>query len=416
MSYATPALRPEIDAVPTRQQGEPVFVLYDRSGLSKAQLAVSPPVMFIISQLDGTTSILEIQDRYEKESGGDVLPSEVIEEVIQHLDDALFLHGERFEHYYTGLQAEFFASPLRPAISAGSAYSEDPNVLATELDEMMASAPPVEEHPPPGKTSTPPRGAIAPHIDYVRGAAGYGQLYRELASRKAPDVVIVIGTAHQPIRRRFAICPKGYATPLGEVPLARDLQEEIVRRTASIADFTEDAFAHRGEHSVELQAVWLRHIWGDRVPMLPVLAGSLEEFIEGNSSPSLIGQDPEIVTFTQTLRELLSEWRISPLILASADLAHVGPRFGDEREISEWFLEETEESDRTYLSWVGRGEAEKALEYLHSHKNRYHVCGAACIYALGTILPGVQGRLLGYHQAATPEMQQAVSYTAMIFD
>jgi AmmeMemoRadiSam system protein B len=410
MTEAIPLIRPEIDAFPTRDGDELFYVLYDRSGTSEAQLAVSPLALFVVSKMDGIRSILDLRTLVEKDVGSEIACEE-ISSIIRALDEALFLAGGRFEEYVSRLRREFLAHPVRESRSAGSAYCDDPSELARQLAGMMQSAPPPEENPP-ATDGAPPRGIIIPHIDYLRGAPGYGQAYRYLQACRPPEVVVVLGLCHQPMKNRFAVLDKDFAVPGATVRLAREETADLLSFCASVADFREDAFLHHGEHSVELQAVWLNHIWGDKTCIIPVLAGSVRDFLEKDSASPNAAADPQIDIFNQALHRLSS--RKETLFLASADLAHVGPRFGDEKPVDEQLLETVEEADRHYLASVASGDAAVALESLRRHEDRYRVCSISAIHALNLALPGARGHLLGYYQAANPEMLEVVTYAAMV--
>ncbi|MBN2712536.1 MAG: AmmeMemoRadiSam system protein B [Planctomycetes bacterium] len=411
-----PALRPEIDAVPTEHNGETMFILHDRSGLSTAQMAVSPLVMYISLQLDGKTSILSIQENFEKETGGQKLPLVEIEHVLESLESSFFLKGSRFEDYYQQVKREFMTEPVRVPLSAGSAYSDNPEELSRNIQEMLSAAPDPEERLEGDARGVCPRGVIAPHIDYPRGAAGYAQVYKELSSRKAPETVIIIGTAHHEMKNRFSILKKDFEIPGDIIRCDKDMVDRILGQTSPVVDFTEDAFAHRAEHSIELQVVWLRHIWGKDVKIIPVLAGSMQEFLVGGADCGKSADDRQLSAFTSAIKRVLEGRDGDIMLIASADLAHVGPRFGDEREITSDFLEDVERTDREYLRAVASGDALAGLKALAKHEDSCHVCGTGCIHALTAILSGISGRLLGYHQAATPEMQQAVTFAGMIFE
>src|SRR6185295_10849844 len=116
-----------------------------------------------------------------------------------------------------------------------------------------------------------------------------------------------------------------------------------------------DEIHHRTEHSIEFQAVWLRHVYGaSSPPVLPVLCGSLHRSVEQKRSPR---QDPGVRDFLDALVKLTKGKRV--LVLAGADLGHVGPRFGDEP----WAVDgpevrTLEESDRRCMDAAARGDAE----------------------------------------------------------
>lgn len=411
MPEAFPKLREDIDAAPANRDGEPYFILYDRAGVASARLLVSPPALLAASCLDGRSSILDVADRVAAKVGGGMDISGV-SEVVDALAAAHFLDDPTFHDFKAQADRDFMLSPVRPAASAGSAYSDKADELAADLDRMLREAPEPEERPGTFARGHP-AGMIVPHIDFARGAPGYGQAYRLLKSARPPRTVVVVGTAHLPTSERLSLCAKSFDTPLGTVECDAELADRLRAATAPHGDIDADVIAHRAEHSVELQAVWLRRVFGEKTKILPILAGSLGEFIEGGGEPARAGNDPLLVAAAACLREAVE--KDGAMVLASADLAHVGPRFGDRREITNKLLAEVEASDRDYLAAAASGDAVKALANLAAHNDRHHVCGSACIFLLGMALPGRKGRLLGYHQAATPEMRQAVTYAAMAF-
>ncbi|MBP5231882.1 MAG: AmmeMemoRadiSam system protein B [Planctomycetes bacterium] len=408
---AKPKLRPEIEAVPWDRDGAEVYLCYDRSGISAAQLELAPMAAAIAARLDGEHSLLDVQDECARELG-DRPAIAAVEEVLLALDQADFLDTPRFQDYLAQLQREFAAQPVREATSAGSAYSADPAALATALQGYIDAAPPPEdEDRATNARRAAPRGVIVPHMDFSRAGLVYGQVYRELAQCARPEAVVVIGTAHYPLPRRYAVCPKDFALPGGVLRYARELTAELLRRTAPVADFAADIIAHRNEHSVELQLVWLRHVWGPDVAFIPVLAGPIDDCLD---APEKAAADPQLNAFAQALRDLGREHRMT--ILASADLAHIGRRFGDDADLDLEFQAEAENADRNYLRAVKAGDGAGALAALAACGDAYRLCGTGCIYALNAALPGVPGRLLGYHQAISPELEQAVSCAGLIFE
>ncbi|MDR0363349.1 MAG: AmmeMemoRadiSam system protein B [Planctomycetota bacterium] len=411
MPETYPKLRNEIDAAPADGGSEPYFIVYDRSGVAPTRLFASPFALLVASRLDGNTSILEIADQLGRETGDNAFTGSEVEKIVDALDEALFIDDSRFHDFREQADRDFRSSSVRLPGSAGSAYPESGVELAEDLDQMLADAPPPEEFIDAGEAF--PRAVIVPHIDFTRGAPGYGQVYKYLSTRAQPRTVIVLGTAHLPLSQRFTLCEKDFQTPLGLVRTDREACGRIRDALAGVCDPDIDVLAHRGEHSVELQAVWLRHIYGADITIVPILAGSIGEFIEDRvPDPKEAVNDGAIQALTASLGEFAQRGDV--MIMASADLSHIGPRFGDEREISTAFLAEVEETDREYLSATATNPVE-GLRRLAAHGDRYHVCGSAPIFLAVRSIGKVRGKLLGYHQAPTPEMRQAVTYASMVF-
>ncbi|MDR3211004.1 MAG: hypothetical protein LBU79_03710, partial [Planctomycetota bacterium] len=74
-----------------------------------------------------------------------------------------------------------------------------------------------------------------------------------------------------------------------------------------------------------------------------------------------------------------------------------------------------EAADREYLAEVA-GDATAGLDCLRRREDCYHVCGSASIFTVGGGLSPRRGRLLGYHQAASHETRQAVTFASMVFE
>ena len=415
-----PKVRDEIDAFPYENYDGsvlpddfevPAYILYDSSGLSEAQLLVGESSMLLIARMDGRHSMLDLRELYERETGLEVYAVD-IEGMLRELDEARFLENERFRDLYKNLLNEFVVSKVRKSACAGSIYSEDVEVLRDDLDILIREAPRPESEGRIGNVMRrAPRGVIAPHMDFSRAAKCYGQVYRELRERyNRPDVVIILGTAHGRMRHRFAVCEKDFAVSGGVVRCNREVTKKILAATAPVADFSEDVFMHRSEHSIELQAVWLDYIWPG-IEIVPILTGEMNEYIR---EPERVAADSEIASMVSAIRGIMGECRV--MLLASADLSHVGRRFGDDRDIDIGFISETEVADRNYLREVVSGRCDRALRILAEHGDRYHICGTGCIYVLGALLPEVRGQLLGYYQAVSERLEQAVGCAGVIFE
>jgi AmmeMemoRadiSam system protein B len=401
---ARPRLRPEIDATQTDLDDRTAYVLYDPSGYSSAQLVLGPAALFVVSLCDGSMTVAQMQATLAEQTG-EPAPAEALSHILETLEEALFLESPRFRAHRERVESAFAAETVRESTCAGSVYPAEPAALTAFLERSLRGAPEPETAPPP--SAVLPAGVVAPHIDHLRGAPGYGQVYRLLARFPAPDTVVILGTAHRPAPGPFVLTRKAFRTPLGEV--ANDEEATAALAAALPGDAYAGEFAHGQESSVELQLPFLQHVWGEGVAVAPVLCAPLPE------ASGTEGDDAARRALAAALRRLLAERGPRLLLLASADLSHVGRHFGEPRPLDEALKAETEAVDREYLAACGRGEAAASRAVLEAHGNRTGICSAACLHTLLAALEPRPGLLLGYHQAVSPEMQQLVSYAALVY-
>ena len=179
-------------------------------------------------------------------------------------------------------------------------------------------------------------------------------------------------------------------------------------------DFYEDEFVHKTEHSIELQLVFLRALWSRKDPfqIVPILCGSFQEAILDGASPMDL---PGVSPFIAALRKAASQTGKRVCFLASADLAHVGLRFGDPEPPNRLSLQTLAEEDRQLLAYAERIDREGFFRVLAREKDRRKVCGLSPIYVLLSMLEGARGKLLKYSQSHDPATQSAVSFASLAF-
>jgi AmmeMemoRadiSam system protein B len=254
------------------------------------------------------------------------------------------------------------------------------------------------------------RGLIAPHIDFHRGGPVYAWAYRELMARSEADLFVILGTCHAGMEDPFAITLKPYDTPLGTVPVDREFCEDLGRRCR--ADLLSSEAAHRSEHSIEFQAVMLRHVLGARRPfaIVPVLASYLHEAVWTASDPE---RDARVPRFIDALLETMAASRRRVCLIAGVDLAHVGPRFGDPEPNTSESLAAVAAADLDMLEAVSSGDPTAFFASVAHDADRRRICGLSPIYTFLRALPGVTGRLVRYRQ--WPDPQGAVSFCAVAY-
>jgi AmmeMemoRadiSam system protein B len=405
----TPRLR-MLEAFPIEQDGERLLALRDPAGFTD-QVAVLPPALLdLVSLFDGEHSVVEIQailrGRY-----GEAPTQGQIGELIEGLDEAGFLESKTFDARRRAIEHAWCRSPVRPAAHAGGAYAGEAAALAAQIDGFF-SPPEGPGAPVVGAVGASPklRGLIAPHIDLHRGGPVYGWAYRELLERSDADLFVILGTCHAGMRDPFAVTLKPYHTPLGDVPVDHEFYAGLQRRYGE--DLLASELAHRNEHSIEFQAVMLRHVLGTRRPfaILPVLASYLHEAVWSRGDPE---GDPRVPRFLGALVETMAASGRPVCLIAGVDLAHVGPRFGDPAPNTAESLETVATADLSMLDAVTAGDPSGFFASVARDSDKRRICGLSPIYTFLRALPGVEGRLLRYRQ--WPDPQGAVSFCAAAF-
>jgi AmmeMemoRadiSam system protein B len=404
-----PLIRP-IEAFPVKIKGETMIALHDPQNLATGSICVTPAALFLIQLFDGEHNIADLQNA-TVEAGGERIPSETIESLIRQLDDGHYLDSPAFESFHERLVAEYRAAPVRPPSHAGASYPDDPEALREELDgHFVAKGGPGEKPPADaGDKTAGIRALIAPHIDFQRGGPCYAWGYHRLARAARSTRFIVLGTCHGPMKRLLALTRKPYATPYGTSCIDTAFVDALAARLGD--RYFDDEFAHRGEHSIEFQVVFLQHLYGPDVSVVPLLCGSLDWFISKGRIPS---ETQEVQTLFGALRELIND-DTPTCVIAAADLSHVGPRFGDRKTCSKTFLDLVRRHDLESLACAEAGDAEGFYRTIAMTGNRMRVCGLFPIYALLSLLDGMPGKRLKYDQAVDEDGTQCVSYASLAY-
>src|SRR5436190_1451835 len=157
--------------------------------------------------------------------------------------------------------------------------------------------------------------------DAIRAALS-AELKQAVEPAQLADILVVFGTDHVGGPGAITLTRQRYDTPFG--PLDTDLPavDAVAEALGQEAAFAEELH-HRGEHSIELAAVWAASLLGDRrPPMLPVLCGSFFPYTNEDADPAL---DARLTAAVDALKRATAGRRV--VAVAAGDLAHVGPAF-----------------------------------------------------------------------------------------
>jgi len=385
-----PKLR-EVRAQPTIHQGKRGIVLSDPLGISRMAIFIPQPLVPLLPLMDGTRDIGMLRTGFELRTGS-ALSTLNLEELIKALDEALLLDNERFTGAYHAAIAEYHSASYRAYTLPGRVCPSTPEELGAYLEQFLDQA---ETAPQPEGDI---KGLICPHIDFQRGGPIYAAVWATVATTlRDVDLVVILGTDHNAPSSEVTLTRQSYQTPWGIMPTPQDVVDRIAAE-AGDGVFTHE-LNHRGEHSVEAAALWLHYLLGDRpCSMLPVLCGSLQHLIDRGESPSSSGP---ISATAAVLKSAVAERRT--ILVAAADLAHVGPAFGDSMPFDAVARATLGRDDQALINVLATADAEQFFEAVRREGDRNRICGMPPIYLMLSVLSEVEGSATGYAQCPASE-------------
>lgn len=405
-------LRPvESIVVPDREHGR-VLVLRDTQGVTDAHAVIPPALASIVVRFHGRLTCEEIALEASAEVGSP-LPVTVVVRLAEELERGLFLEGPVFRAARAQVEREFAEARTRPATHAGGAYHGERPALERYIDETCLAK--ANGKGGANGVAGSMRALVAPHIDPWRGALGYGRAYAALgkAIPGEVDTFVLFGTSHAPMREPFALCRKAFDTPLGAVE-ADEAGIDALAAGATGFDPFADQFNHKREHSLEFQVVFLKHMLKDRpFRIVPVLAGLGAQQASGSNPDG----EPRIAAFMDGVRSLVESRPGRVVVVAGADLAHVGPRFGDPNPYGAEERSALERADRASLEHAIALDAQGFWKHVAADLEQRRVCGLAPIWSLLRTLGkgGGAGKVLHYEQTVDAEDGSIVSHAAVGF-
>jgi AmmeMemoRadiSam system protein B len=402
-----------VEAFPVEQQGQTYVMLRDPAGIAADPILIGMGAYFLVTQMDGNNAVLDLQAAFMRRFG-EMLPSDQIRQLIEGLDRAYFLNSARFAERAQAISEEFARNSERSPALAGLAYEKDPVQLRQDIAGYFRRPGAPGEIPSPRSDGAALSGLISPHIDPRRGGAAYAHAYAELLTRERPELVIIFGTSHYGMGRQlFTATAKDYATPLGTVRTDRVMAQRLAERYKQGALF-EQELAHRNEHSIEFQALFLAWALGTAgYEILPVLVGSFHEMVTSGELPAY---DPRVGGFLEALRAELDNETRRVLIVAGVDFAHVGKKFGDsfsaDQKVAEWVQRE----DLSLIENIKRGDPDGFFAEVTKDRDARKICGLSPMYTQLELLRGHPARLLMHDIAMEPQTESAVSFASLAIE
>jgi hypothetical protein len=386
-----------------QQHGQQVLILTDPWALSDCAVILPASLAPVLELCDGTRDVTALRAVLELRTGLRVGP-DYLEKLFTALDKALMMDNEHFAQVYEEAVKRFQTAPSRPPIMADRVYPANSELLEQLLGEYFDGLLPETKNV---AKADKVRGLVSPHIDYQRGGIVYAEVWRRAArAARAAELAIILGTNHFNGQKLVTLTRQNYATPWGVLKTCGDGVDAVASALGEGEVFAEE-FNHRNEHSVEAAAVWLHYLVKDkRCELVPVLCGSFQRFIDGDGNP---GDDDKIARFVEAVRNAAANRRT--LIVAAADLAHIGPAFGDRYPIDIMEKARLSSADNELISAITMGDAEGMFQLVKKEADRRRICGLSSIYLALRLLGEVRGDVTGYAQC--PADEQGTSFVSI---
>jgi len=392
-----PALRP-LQITPFRGEDQQLyFELRDMLRIAPQALVLSGAGYFVLAHLDGAHTRADVQEALRRETG-QAVPAAEIDRVVDVLDHYAMLDTPRFAQAYASRRAEYLSAPCRD--SPESSVSAE--AIRAQIGELLSGARP--------ERMDDVLGIVAPHLDYGRGAPGYRAAYTALSASEPAERYIVLGTNHFGRSTCAVATRKDFRTPLGLVGTDRTFIARLEERLGS--GLCEHEFDHATEHSIELQVQILQVLLGARTfEIVPILC---PDVCGPTGTNPVDGVGPSLDAVGEALGALLAGDARRTVLIAGADLSHVGTHFGDEMVATSRFLEAVEQHDRQLLALLGRGACAWAMGRIRASGNPTRICSLGCLYVLSRAAGGAPWRILVYHQAVDPATDANVTCAAAV--
>ncbi len=433
------------------QQGEQMLLgLADARQISDKIVVTSPAAQTILPHLTGEHEVPEIVRRVNDSLSGpqfanvrvEKLTEPVLQQFVAQLDDAGLLEGPTFDRMLEQVRGDFDRSEhLPPSVTANFADALVVEELGEEAtDEQKTELGPTKmrglferwigealEKVKDPSFDALPKAIVAPHLDYGRGWPNYAHAYGRCRVVDRPDRVIILGTNHFGFGTGVVGSDKGFETPFGVSPLDKAFADAVRANLGEEGSrkLFEHRYDHEREHSIELNVAWVQHVFGPspsdvEAEHIPVFAALVHDPVTKNGE-SYDGQGVGLDAFVDAVKGAMRTVGGKTLVVASADLSHVGPQFGDQTKLDGdeqsnpagvAARNKAIEHDRRMLEFLTRNKPSDLLAAMTWQRNPTRWCSIGNLVATMRIVEPKEFRLLQYTAAMDQQGMSMVSSCA----
>jgi len=204
------------------------------------------------------------------------------------------------------------------------------------------------------------RAGIVPHAGWDYSGPTAGKVFASIKKHVNPKTFILFGASHGYFGPPALMAEGFWETPFGDIEIDSALSSRLLEQVDGLK---ENASAHDGEHSIEVQVPFIKRLFPE-ARIAPILVPAHENaFALGAAVADVARNDDSVVA------------------IGSADLSHYGPRFG--------FAPKG--TGRQALEWVRNVNDKRVIELavgmnaeaiVSEARDRHNTCGAGAISAL----------------------------------
>ncbi len=389
--------------MPSPSTEHPGLFIRDPFRFSDAMLIIPPVLVEALACFDGSQTSLDLRAALVRLTNS-LEVGDMEKNLVETLSAAGFLEDEQFHRMRDERRREFAERPVRAPAHAGSAYPDDPEALRDTMAGYFSED--GQSHQSDGLFAI-----AAPHVSPDGGWQSYRDAYRVLRPEHRERTFVILATSHYGEPDRFGLTRKNFSTPFGEAVTDQRLVAELERAGGGAVHMEDYCFSF--EHTVEFQVVFLQHMLGPNVKILPVLCGSFARSIYEGGSPE---DDDGVKRFLGALGEMNAREGDDLFWVLGVDMAHMGARYGDgfQAEANEGVMSTVAGRDSRRIECINRNDAAGFWDQVRENHDDLKWCGSAPFYTFLKSVPGARGELLRYEQWNIDE-QSVVSFAGMSF-
>ena len=402
MPEPLPRLRLGLDLMPSPDSERPGLLIRDHYKFTDHMLLVPPQLVACLACFDGEQTELDLRENLVRATG-EIQVGELEKHLVETLSSAGFLENDVFDRLRQEKIKEFADAPTREASHAGSAYPDEPEEARAQIAKFMEGA--------AAEATDSLIGIAAPHVSPFGGWESYRDAYAALIPAYSQRTFVVLGTSHYGEPDRFGMTRKPFVTPLGEARTNVALVDRLA--AAAPGAVAMEDYCHAVEHSIEFQVLFLQHIYGPNVRILPILCGAFVESIYRGGKPE---DNEHVLRFFGALGEMAARESGDLFFVLGVDMAHMGRRYGDEliARADDGHMLAVGERDRQRIDRVAAADPHGFWSLVQENQDDLKWCGSAPIYTFLKALPDARGNLRRYQQWNIDD-QSVVSFGALTF-